>query len=333
MSNQCTILIPTHNRANYLDRCVRWFLELGHPIIIADSSQDAWQSDLRQHDAVCYLHHAGGFEVYPAKLQEAVARVQTPFVVMCADDDFITSEGLEACIDFLSRHPDYSFSQGYAYTFQVFGRRPVVWPMPYDHHDNHADSWIERVESAFSTVYYGVLRTEVLRDAIAFLAKQDFSETLVSAVGFFDSSLTMYAARCGKFKRCPVPFALREYSSQTTAVGTRYLTITSRNVADFYRNLEAFVLGPDGSGDARARLRKVFARDYAGQIQYDLSPKRSKKTFFRHWPGPIITHMEYVYRLCSAARSYCSAARVSFLKLFFSPEYARFKQFVLQEER
>ncbi len=65
--------------------------------------------------------------------------MRTPFVVMCADDDFITREGLAASVDFLNKHPGYAFSQGYAYTYQFFGRRPVVWPMPYDHHDIHGD--------------------------------------------------------------------------------------------------------------------------------------------------------------------------------------------------
>jgi glycosyltransferase domain-containing protein len=333
MNTLCTILIPTHNRVDYLNRCVRWFLELGYPIVIADSSQHAWQSDLRQHEAICYVHCAGGLEVYPAKLQQALAKVHTPFVAMCADDDFTTGEGLAVSIDFLERHPGYSFSQGYAYTYQLFGRRLVVWPMPYDYHDVHKESWIERVEGPLSTVYYGVLRTEVLRDGVEFLVKQDFGETFKGAPGFFDFCLTAYAARRGKFKRCSVPFGLREYSPQTTGVGSIYQTITSRNVADFYRNLETFLMGSDQSEEARTRLRKHFAKDYAGQILYDLSPHVSKKRFVRHLPDRMIGHVEYFYRLYYAARCYVSANRMPFVKLFFGPDYARFKQFVLQGAR
>ncbi len=333
MKTLCTILIPTHNRVNYLNRCVRWFLELGYPIVIADSSQQAWQSDLRQHEAISYVHCPGGLEVYLAKLQQALATVRTPLVAMCADDDFMTSEGLAASVDFLHRHPDYSFSQGYAYSYQLVEGKLVVWPMPYDYHDNHAEAWIERVESALSTVYYGVLRTEVLRGGIDFLVKQDFGETVKSAAGFFDFCLTAHAARSGKFKRCPVPFSLREYSSQTTSVGTRFKTITSRNVADFYRNLESFLMEGDDSQEARARLLKVFAKDYSGQIFYDLSPQESKKRFVRNMPKWMIGHVEYFYRLYAAVRSFGSAKRLPFVKLFFGPDYAGFKQFVLQEAR
>ena len=150
-------------------------------------------------------------------------------------------------------------------------------------------------------MYYGVLRTEVLRGGVDFLAKQDFGETVKSAAGFFDFCLTAHAARRGKFKRCPVPFSLREYSSQTTAVGTRFRTITSRNVADFYRNLEAFLTEGETRRRRETRLLKVFAKDYSGQIVYDLSPHESKK-IVRSMPKWMIGHVEYFYRLYSAAR-------------------------------
>ena len=243
---------------------------------------------------------------------------------MCADDDFMTGEGLAASVDTLTRHPDYSFSQGYAYSYQLFGKRLVVsahalrLPRP-----PRGASWIARVESPLSTVYYGVLRTQVLRDGVGFLAKQDFGETFQSAAGFFDFCLTTYAARCGKFKRCPVPFGLREYSAQTTAVGSRFRTITSRNVPDFYRNLEVFLLGSDQAEGVRTRLLRVCARDYAGQIRYDLLPHESKKTSVRYLPKQMVVHVEYFYRLYRAARYFGSAKRIAFLKLFFGADYAR----------
>ncbi len=240
-----------------------------------------------------YVHCPGGFEVYATKLQRALPEVRTPLVAMCADDDFMTGEGLAASVDFLSRHPDHSFSQGYAYTYQLFGKRLVVWPMPYDYHDVHEDSWIARVESPLSTVYYGVLRTQVLRDGVGFLAKQDFGETLESAAGFFDFCLTTYAARCGKFKRCPVPFGLREYSPRRPLWGR--VSEPSRH-ATFLISIEILrsscwaVIRPRAC--ARGCLR-VFARDYAGQIQYDLSPHESKKTSVRYLPIRLVAHAAY----------------------------------------
>src|SRR5580698_9326337 len=135
MNADCTILIPTHNRPRYLDRCVRWFLELGFPIAIADSSDVAWDSTLRNSAAISYLHRPGGIQTYPQKLQAALATISTPLVAPCADDDFITKEGLSQSIDFLRANADYSAALGYAYSYQVFGSRTVLWPMVYDHHD------------------------------------------------------------------------------------------------------------------------------------------------------------------------------------------------------
>jgi glycosyltransferase domain-containing protein len=327
MKDRCTIVIPTHNRPHYLERCVRWFAALGMPIVVADSSAAEWRSELR--GAVCYIHKPGGFEVYRQKLVAAVAEITTPFLALCADDDFITEEGLRASVDFLDAHPDYAFSQGYAYWYQTFGSRIVLWPMPYLSHDVVAESWLDRIEQAHSTVFYGVQRTEILRAGLDFLARQDFREIIDGAAGFFDFALTAHAAKSGKFKRCPVPFGLREYSPNIAVVGKRFPTITSRNIPDFYANLLAFLAGGEAAEPAKTRLLRVMASDYAGQIAFDLRPVVSRKRFLRRLPEGWVGRIEFLYRLFAAARAYAGREYFAFMKIFFRPEYARFKTFVL----
>lgn len=332
MIGDCTILVPTHNRHHYLDRCIGWFLQFGCPIVVADSSSSEWNSDLRGKPSVRYLHKpAVAFERYCEKMYEALDRVETPLVAICADDDLIAESGLHDSVQFLRAHPDYSFSQGYAYTFQEIGGRLVLTPMPYGSHDIVSESWIERVELARSTVFYGVNRTDLLKRAFDFLRQQDFREIPYASAGFIDFCITALAAKGGKFKRCPVPFGFREYSPVVSAVGTRHRTIVSRNVPDLYANLLAVLAGPDASDDVQDRLLKLMARDYAGQIAYDATIQSSKKeTMARVIPAPWLDRVEYAYRLYSASRSYASKSYYKFSGVFFSPEYRRVRDHILR---
>lgn len=332
MTAVCTILVPTHNRPHYLERCVRWFLDLPYPIVIADSSAAEWQSALRVHERVRYIHMPGGLEVYLRKLQKGLAAVETPYVAMCADDDFITADGLVQSIRFLDAHPDYSFCQGYAFLFQVFGGHVVAWPIPYGDHDLARADWIDRVERAKHTVYYGVNRTKVLRNSIDFLARQDFAEIVDAIPAFIDLCLTVNAARCGKFKRVKVPFGLREYSSYIQSVGTRPTTLISRNIPDFYRNLLIWLMAGENSESVRNRLLRTFGRDYAGLIMFDLTGSRSSKRFVAWLGAAHARRIEFIYRLCTAARAYASVRYGPAVKLFWHPEYRRLKQFVLSVE-
>ena len=247
---------------------------------------------------------------------------------MCADDDFITAEGMTASVDFLETHPDYAFAQGYAYSFQPFGKSVVVWPIPYDNHEIAAAEWIDRVEQATHTVYYGVHRSAVLRGAIDFLARQDFSEILDSVAGFVDLCFLAGAARAGKFRRVSVPFGLREYSPHLSATGTRLATIVSRNVPDFYRNLVDWLMANEQSPSARDRLLRLCSRDYAGQIAFDLAGSRSRKRLLEKFGPAFARRVEFTYRLYTAARAYMSFAYGPALKLLWHPEYHRLKEFI-----
>jgi hypothetical protein len=205
----------------------------------------------------------------------------------------------------------------------------VLWPNLYVGHDVTADSWLDRIEQARSTVYYGVQRTDNFRVVLGFLARQDLGEIIEGAAGFFDSALTTYTAKCGKLKRCSIPFGLREYSPRISAVGERIASITSRNIPDFYANLLTFLAGEAASEGARNRLLRVLAADYAGQIEFDLRPVASRKRWLQGLPEGWLTRIEYLYRLTVAARLFASRSYAGFAKIFFHPEYSRFKTFVL----
>jgi glycosyltransferase domain-containing protein len=289
-----------------------------------------WQSDFRGHERIRYVHVPGGNEVFVSKLQQGLAAIQTPYAAMCADDDFITAEGLARSIAFLDMHPDYSYCQGYAYFFQPFDARVVTWPMPYHDHDLHAEAWLDRVERASSPAIYGVNRIGPLRAVFEFIARQDFAEIVDNSDAFFHFAFDALIARQGKFNRCRVPFNLREYAPLSSGGARSFMTIVSHDVPDFHRNLAAELMQGSDSEAERERLLKLFARHYAMLILHDLSRGSSKKRFFRHWPEAWVRRVEFFYRLLHAIGVYAAWDCWPFLKIFFHPEYRRFRTMVIQ---
>ena len=329
-SARCTIIINTHNNPRYLERSCRWFLECPFPIIIADSSKGAWEPDLRARPELRYIHHPhklGGPDVFFAKISAALHAVDTPYVAICDDDDFLLPEGVARSAAFLDAHADYSFCAGYTYQFQPFRRRVVIWPLPHNH-DVSAESWLERAGAA-AIADNGVIRTEVLRAYYDFMARQDFSDDPLVSLGFIDFSLTSYVARCGKLRREPVAYHLREYGGAPVTLGSRPLVITSHMVPDFFRNLVDFLAGEDKSEGVRAALMRLIARYWAWVLLYDLSPKRSRRRFVGRLPAALIWRCEYLFRLLQAARGYAAPGRLGFLRVFSSPDYRKFRLYAV----
>ena len=300
---ECTILIPTHNRHHFLDRCVMWFIDKQYPVVIADSSAQEWVSEYRSSRYVTYLWEPGaGFQTYISKVKKALDAVSTKYVNLCADDDFVTHDGIQTCVEYLNQHDDYSFAQGHSYLFQSFGERQVLWPMLYNLNSADGGTWAARMAPDTDTVYYGVNRADGLRDAFGFLCKQEFGKFIDHAAGFFDFAITAITARRGKLRRLPIPFSIREYSPITSAVGQRYQTIASDEVTTFYRNLIDHICEGDQC-PGRDTMLRLCARHYADCILYDCSlPIRLTQTPTTCWVRPIAGVEFSVGRRLSPAR-------------------------------
>lgn len=322
-----TVVIPTHNRHRYLVRSVSWFLQGGYDVVIADSTESAWNHSLREDPRVTYIHKPGPYAVYVDKVLAALKAVKTPMTAMCADDDFILFSGLESCADFLESHEDYAFCQGYAYLFQTIAGCHAVWPMPYDYHDVESPDWLQRVIATKSTVYYGLNRTTALVEALDFLQGVALSRSM-KAGGLVDFALTSIVAKSGKMKRLAVPFALREYSPAVNAVSTRPELLLDPDLVTFFQSLLWQLMNGDGEPDSEARktLLRAFAEDFSGQLRYDLTPSASKRGIVRRFPKAIQEAAELGVRWKAAIQGFRRKGYLPALSLFKSEEYSMFKK-------
>ena len=135
--SELTIILPTHNRAELAKAQLR-FLEASavrHRVIVADSS-DVIDEELQES-----LHWARSSTVASSRQQNSatkladVARsVTTPYVATVPDDDVSFPHTIDACLDYLQRHPDYVAAQGYVLRYGAVETRldihSVHWFIP-----------------------------------------------------------------------------------------------------------------------------------------------------------------------------------------------------------
>jgi glycosyltransferase domain-containing protein len=112
-----TILLTLRDRAPYT---LRWMayaerIRLPFKVLIADGGTDPevprMFADRGRYPNVDYEYvrfpEDAAYADYYAKIAEALGRVQTPYVVMADNDDFLVVRTLRECVEFLGGHPDY----------------------------------------------------------------------------------------------------------------------------------------------------------------------------------------------------------------------------------
>jgi glycosyltransferase domain-containing protein len=165
MKDLVTLVIILHNRHSNLDRLLKYYNNFTSPIVVADSS-------IHEHDFstkpgnVTYLYTP---ELsYTQKIAFFLEKITTPYVAMCADDDFIIPKGLYQNVQFLQEHGAYTVAQGQILKYYPYSVSPNV-SFEFLYHGDHSlemDDAGERVRKLFrpyKSLLYAVHRTSVLK--------------------------------------------------------------------------------------------------------------------------------------------------------------------------
>lgn len=90
-----TIIIPTHNRHDYLERSMRYFACFEANVMYVDSSVKAYKGDFS--DNIQYIHLEG--MSFPQKALFAIDKCHTEYIAFCADDDFLIEASVRQGVD------------------------------------------------------------------------------------------------------------------------------------------------------------------------------------------------------------------------------------------
>lgn len=120
-----TQIIPTRNRLPFLRRIINYYRSVGfqHRIIVADSSDFSLRPAIKQTIAslgtgnrIEHLEFNGETSIN-SKIQQVLQKIATPYVAICADDDFHVPEALNRAVVFLDNNKDHSAAHGDAALF------------------------------------------------------------------------------------------------------------------------------------------------------------------------------------------------------------------------
>ncbi len=120
MSNKflnCTLIIPSHNRHEYLERIFDYYKDANFKVVCCDSSEKKYNKYIPEN--IKYYHFPN--MNFKQKMFRTISDSDTEYIVCCADDDFIIKRAIQNGLDFLNQNVDYnSFVGNYLSYYRSF---------------------------------------------------------------------------------------------------------------------------------------------------------------------------------------------------------------------
>ncbi len=208
--NLVTLVLILHGRHDNLDRQLLYYKNKGVNILIADSSNE--EHNFSYFENIWTYKFFNGLN-YTQKIEAVLQLVKTPYIALCADDDFIIPNALFNCVEYLERNLSYSIAQGNCICYAkesvetkniVF--KPLYPPLNNDFNESDPFKRLESFLSNYRSVLYAVHRTEVLKEAFLDAGKK------ISNL-FLNEYLTIFIPLMqGKCKELPILYQIREYA-------------------------------------------------------------------------------------------------------------------------
>jgi glycosyltransferase domain-containing protein len=240
MNSDLTIILLLKGRDAFT---MRWFeyakkFKIPYKIIVADGGLDTdLEKELRNkkfypevdYEYVRYPYDEN-YKIFYAKVLDALTRVETPYVILASNDDFLFFDALEDSVSFLKENSDYVSSRGEIWDFAVsspsaglggidcsaiYGNLNGVSKLYY-HPTVAGESATERVID-FSlkshSGWHDVVRTESLKEAYSALI-----ESNINHISLSDSLVSFFLASQGKLRRGSELYMLHQCHSEMSAL-------------------------------------------------------------------------------------------------------------------
>lgn len=199
--SKLTIVIPTYNRHEYAARVMRyWSGSVATVFVLDGSSTPVSENILNKLDSNVHYSHLPERSIFD-RLFYVFEKIQTDFVVLHGDDEFLLSSGLEACIQACSDDIGLVACMGRALNFNYDNER-LVGRRRYDEMINHQvdmDDPFERLDYHLSqyacSTCYAVCRQAPWVTAFKIACTQRYP---VYGIGELQYEATMAFAGRGK---------------------------------------------------------------------------------------------------------------------------------------
>lgn len=294
MKYEVSLIIILHNRHINLERLLEFYDDFDFPIIIADSSIEKHLFRKQLKSTIIYKY-IPGFS-YTQKIEKILYEISTPYIALCADDDFIIHKGLLECVSFLNDNRDFSSAQGlilryYKNTIKNKIRFDMLYQGDYSLNDVNPAKRLEKLFNPYKSLLYAVHRTEILKlafdNAGATFKNLYLNEYLTSIIPVLK----------GKHKDLTCLYQVREYSeiSDDKKVDNLDVILNSENYRIEFLNFLDHLLDKSDNfeGLCRESLKKIIIKsliNYAKELE---SFKRIKGSFKKQ-VGEFISYIPFV---------------------------------------
>lgn len=221
MNERYTIIIPEHNRPDHLKRLLDYFLSFNLKIIVADSSNVEFKYLNEFDDKITYIF-------YPRvgladKLYKILPLINTPYVVMCANDDFLVPKAIEEIISYLDIHKEYNSGQGIYTDFTPLENRiscSVRYKntMDIDLNNELPSQRLLTLQGNYFQYYYSVFRESFFAEVISSVIVDGSS--VIKNLCLLESYISSYGAIDGKHIIIPSFYSARENIEDSAASHT-----------------------------------------------------------------------------------------------------------------
>lgn len=208
--DKVTHIITLRNRENYINRTLELYKNTSLKVIVADSSKKP--RDLSLTKNIKYFYKKD-MTIIPMAL-EVLKKVDTKYVILNSDDDYILPEAIEKCVEFLEENDDYVAVQGEAFAYTNFIKSKCL-------HINSNDGYMFRKNNDFLSdeikkrfeyyrknyqqIYYAVMR----RDDLIYIFKQ-MQKYKIKEFYMVELIIATISHALGKSKMIKFPYIIRE---------------------------------------------------------------------------------------------------------------------------
>jgi len=106
-----TLVIPTMNRSDFLARLLYYYAENNYKyyITVGDSSEgihrERGEKIVKKYQKKLKIdyRHVTGYSSLVPYINDLSQRITTPYATFIADDDFLITDGIESCLNFLEK--------------------------------------------------------------------------------------------------------------------------------------------------------------------------------------------------------------------------------------
>ena len=172
LKTQFTLLIPTYNRHELLERLLNYFQyqHIQFQVIVLDSSDSSIVEQNTRLIAtlsnnVKHIVYSNNIEPFK-KFSEGFQQVSTPFCSLCADDDIIIINTITDCINFLIENSDYSLAHGLYFDFSELKNEICISRLIYSSLSLADVSPVNRIAKLmqnYEATTYAIYRTEIAK--------------------------------------------------------------------------------------------------------------------------------------------------------------------------